>query len=450
MASPDELAVYFHTAMVQNTPFVVDRCRRWNECLLTLPRNPKSITLTFSGPCMADDLDLACWLFNLRPLKVIRLPSGALLMSGEEACLVLYRDQLQDRGPYSLIINCNVTGRDPSKVHKVECRDNLSSIERFQKARQAQFNDIHRWLETGAGIDNLPTLEECLSVQNMLTIADEANICEVVPVGLLGRRVYDQETSPPACVELYHNQRKNQNYEMARDLARRYARGGHLRMTMWEALQCLRTLVDQSDPDLVGLGNDVHALQTAQLLEDDGRNEFWVVMGLIHDVGKIMYLFGNDEDGTSVESQWGVVGDTFVTGYPIPKHGVPFSEFNQLNEDHASGCKRWEKGCGLHNVVCSFGHDEYLYQALSRNRDKHCLPDECLTIIRFHSLYPWHTYGAYQELEDGADRTIKPYVRLFQAYDLHSKSDDVSNLSWNDPKWRQLVERVFGTEKWDW
>jgi inositol oxygenase len=31
---------------------------------------------------------------------------------------------------------------------------------------------------------------------------------------------------------------------------------------------------------------------------------------LIHDLGKLMYLHGSDEDGTSAGAQWGMVGDT--------------------------------------------------------------------------------------------------------------------------------------------
>ena len=31
-----------------------------------------------------------------------------------------------------------------------------------------------------------------------------------------------------------------------------------------------------------------------------------------------MYLFGDDETGTSIKEQWAVVGDTFILGCKIP------------------------------------------------------------------------------------------------------------------------------------
>lgn len=261
-------------------------------------------------------------------------------------------------------------------------------------------------------------------------------------------RTYSIETSPAACVRLYRDQRVNQTYWLAGDLAMHYGQGGHFCMTMWDALQSLRVMVDSSDPDMA-LPNDAHALQTAELMWRDGLPESMVAMGLVHDVGKILYRMGNDVDGTSLATQWAVVGDTFVTGWPIPS-SVPFPMFNRLNSDHEVGLRAYQPHCGLSKVRCSFGHDEFLYRALVRNRHLHSLDDDSMTIIRFHSLYAWHSYDAYSELEDAADVAIKPYVRLFQAYDLYSKSDCLDNLSWEDPKWRALVERVFSDQEWDW
>ena len=34
------------------------------------------------------------------------------------------------------------------------------------------------------------------------------------------------------------------------------------------------------------------------------------LVGLIHDCGKMVFLRGCDEDGTSVAQQWSIVGDT--------------------------------------------------------------------------------------------------------------------------------------------
>ena len=51
------------------------------------------------------------------------------------------------------------------------------------------------------------------------------------------------------------------------------------------------------------------------------------------------------------------------------------------------------------------------------------VPDEGLYIIRFHSLYPWHTEGMYENIESPRDAQMKGWVRLFNQYDLYSKSN---------------------------
>ena len=45
-----------------------------------------------------------------------------------------------------------------------------------------------------------------------------------------------------------------------------------------------------------------------------------------------MFAWGCDEDGTSQKEQWGMVGDIFVVGAPLPDVCV-YPEFNALNPD---------------------------------------------------------------------------------------------------------------------
>src|SRR5687767_14181856 len=76
-------------------------------------------------------------------------------------------------------------------------------------------------------------------------------------------------------------------------------------MRVWEALELLDTLVDESDPD-TSLTQIEHALQTAEAIRAAGHPRWFVVTGLIHDLGKVLCLSG--------EPQWAVVGDTFPVG----------------------------------------------------------------------------------------------------------------------------------------
>ena len=137
-----------------------------------------------------------------------------------------------------------------------------------------------------------------------------------------------------------------------------------------------------------------------------------------------MYLFGEDKDGISEKEQWALVGDTFITGCEIPDT-IIFSEFNSLNKDHLQYDKLGvykEKNIGLNNVLCSFGHDEYLYRMLRYNKIN--LPEEAFYMIRYHSLYLWHYNNEYSYFENELDLKMKPWVQLFNRYDLYTKSNE--------------------------
>merc|ERR1712012_482819 len=73
----------------------------------------------------------------------------------------------------------------------------------------------------------------------------------------------------------------------------------HMEATIMEALDMLNELVDESDPDL-DLPNIVHAFQTAERIREEHPDKEWFqLVGLIHDLGKIMAFYG--------EPQWAVV-----------------------------------------------------------------------------------------------------------------------------------------------
>jgi inositol oxygenase len=66
-------------------------------------------------------------------------------------------------------------------------------------------------------------------------------------------------------------------------------------MTVMEALQCLNNLVDESDPD-TDIPNSVHAFQTAERIRLVHPDKEWFhLVGLIHDLGKVMACFGEHQ-----------------------------------------------------------------------------------------------------------------------------------------------------------
>lgn len=195
-------------------------------------------------------------------------------------------------------------------------------------------------------------------------------------------------------------------------------------LTIMEALEKLNALVDESDPD-VDVPNAVHAFQTAERIRKVYPDQDWFQLtGLIHDLGKIMALYG--------EPQWAVVGDTFPVGCAfgdsIVYRETSFSLNPDLNHEvYSTKNGMYQEKCGLDNLLMSWGHDEYMYQVL-KNHESCTLPDEGLYMIRFHSFYPWHTGGDYQHFMNDKDVQMQPWIHEFNKFDLYTKTDDEPNI----------------------
>jgi len=228
-----------------------------------------------------------------------------------------------------------------------------------------------------------------------------------------------------AVKDTYRKARINQTVDYVMRMRKKYL-SNMTPMPIKSIFEKLETFIDISDPDL-SVPNYFHGLQTAEQIRKDGHPVWLQVVGLIHDIGKIIFTMGCDEDGTSVKEQWGIVGDTFIVGCEIPDVMV-YPEFNKenpdmLNDKYNTLLGMYECHCGLENVTCSWGHDEYLYQILKNNT--HALPEEALYIIRYHSLYAYHTHGAYKYLANDKDKEMFHWLKLFNKYDLYTKSDDI-------------------------
>ncbi|KAN0135874.1 DUF706 domain containing protein [Lactarius tabidus] len=208
------------------------------------------------------------------------------------------------------------------------------------------------------------------------------------------------------------------------------------RMGIWEAMEMLNTLVDESDPD-TSLSQIEHLLQTAEAIRRDGKPEWMQVTGLVHDLGKLLFLFES-------EGQWDVVGDTFVVGCSFSDK-IIYPETFGANPDSHDEIYSTEYGiyqpqCGLDNVMLSWGHDEYLYHVL---KGQSSLPEEALAMIRYHSFYPWHREGAYAHLTNEKDKRALAAVRAFNPYDLYSKSDDPVDAEALRPYYERLIAKFF-------
>lgn len=215
----------------------------------------------------------------------------------------------------------------------------------------------------------------------------------------------------------YRKMRSNQDISFVARISKLYAQPSGTILNVWDCIDSLREFIDLSDPDM-DLPNSVHLYQTAEAIRKAGLPDWMQLTGLIHDMGKCIYLRGCDDHGTSMKEQWAIVGDTFIVGDPLPSTLV-YSQFNHLNKDHKESI--YSKGCGLDKCTVSYGHDEYLYQVLQRSG--HNLPVEALYMIRYHSLYAWHRDGCYLDLENSMDRKMKQWVKKFNEFDLYTKEN---------------------------
>ncbi|HEV3204703.1 MAG TPA: inositol oxygenase family protein [Gemmataceae bacterium] len=237
----------------------------------------------------------------------------------------------------------------------------------------------------------------------------------------------------PGVREFYQQNHRFQTLDFVRRKREEYLSLNKRRMSIWEGMEYLNTLVDDSDPD-TDLSQIEHLLQTAEAIRKDGHPRWFILTGLIHDLGKLLCLFG--------EPQWAVVGDTFPVGCAFSDK-VVFPEFFAENPDsqvaeYQTPCGIYRENCGLDSVHISWGHDEYLYQVV-----KDFLPSEALAMIRYHSFYAAHREGAYANLMNERDSQLMDWVRAFNPYDLYTKSAARPNVAELRPFYEDLINEYF-------
>jgi inositol oxygenase len=207
-------------------------------------------------------------------------------------------------------------------------------------------------------------------------------------------------------------------------------------MSIWEAMEKLNTLIDESDPD-TSLSQIEHLLQSAEAIRRDGKPRWMQLTGLIHDLGKLLFFY-------DAQGQWDVVGDTFPVGCKFSEKiiypGTFASNPDSTNETYNTQYGIYSPGCGMDNIMLSWGHDEYLYHVV---KSQSTLPKEALAMIRYHSFYPWHKEEAYMEFMAGDDWKMLEAVRAFNPYDLYSKSDEVPSVEELKPYYLELIDEFF-------
>lgn len=235
--------------------------------------------------------------------------------------------------------------------------------------------------------------------------------------------------------EFYRLNHTYQSYDFVLAKEKEFLSFDKKEMPIWKAFDFLNQLVDDSDPD-TDLDQMQHLLQTSEAIRNDGHPDWMVLVGLVHDMGKVLCLFG--------EPQWSVVGDTFPVGCAYSDK-IVFPEFFSANPDYTHPVYStkygvYEPNCGLDKVHLSWGHDEYVYQMM-----KDYIPEEGLYMLRYHSFYAQHREQAYDHLMSEHDHRMFKWVKLFNPYDLYSKNPH--QKSWEElrPYYEDLVAKYLPT-----
>lgn len=158
----------------------------------------------------------------------------------------------------------------------------------------------------------------------------------------------------------------------------------------------------------------------------------WLILvGLIHDVGKILVL---EEFGSYPE--WFSVGDIYPLACKFHSSNIYYNkEFYKLspdfsNKEFQTPLGIYSTNCGFNNIHMTFSHDFYLANVLDKSNTN--LPPEAIYIIRYHSFYSWHTpfnnIRGYTYLASENDWYYLPLLKLFQKSDLYSKTSTMPNI----------------------
>jgi inositol oxygenase len=192
-----------------------------------------------------------------------------------------------------------------------------------------------------------------------------------------------------------------QNQTDIRALKAKYDQPVIGQLSAYEAMEKLALCIDPSDVDLACVSQLTHCLQVAEAMRRDRVAESVLVVGLIHDIGKLLLLAGE-----------------------APEH---VSCPNELVQQPA-------RGGGLDRAVTHWNHDEYAFSRLSPH-----LSREQAWLVRYHSL---RFDGALAAMSEEDRDLYHTWLVPFRRYDLGTKS------VWFRPRWplrdyRGLLDDYF-------
>lgn len=401
--------------------------------------------------CATHDIDYMNWLLNDKPISVyvhgsddvsdynfdhvcinLKYSLGTLVTINLSRISSNYDQRCEFYGDKGEILNNEFTPNMKDSFPQRYAHAFISEVESFGKC-------INEKIQPSV------TLEDCIN-NHIIAEACQDSFNKSSKITIKYSDQYrDYTYAPKRVYQNYLKARTNQTFNFSKKMIDKFS-SFDKKMELWDILEDLNSLVDVSDPD-ISHPNLFHAFQTAEMIRKDGHSDWMQLVGLIHDIGKIMYKKGCDEEGTGINEQWAMVGDTFIVGCKLSDRLI-YPEFNNKNPDmklskYNSNLGIYSEGCGLDNVTCSWGHDEYLYRILTCPKNTNSLPPEALHIIRYHSLYAYHDKKDYFIFQSQTDKEYFPILKTFNKYDLYSKCDELYDTKVMKEYYSKLINKYF-------
>ena len=173
------------------------------------------------------------------------------------------------------------------------------------------------------------------------------------------------------------------------------------RVGVVDLIEQVALCIDEMDGDMGCASQLTHTLQVVEAMMSDGiKDHDLLIAGLIHDVGKLLLVVG--EDPANVGGMLSPLGD-------------------------------FDEGVGLDQCVLQWNHDEFGY-----SRFKDHVPDHVAWLIRYHSIH----VDMCESLMDERDRRYaRDYLPVFTKYDNETKS--VFRMPETRADYRDLIEEYF-------
>ena len=221
----------------------------------------------------------------------------------------------------------------------------------------------------------------------------------------------------------YLNMRQNQSFIFAKLMQDK-----HSKPHFYQPLRCimnnLENFIDETNCEF----SLQQAFSAAEAACDDGKSDWFCLSLFLCNLGKIMYLYEEDNKGCGKNTQWAITGETFLTGCEIPEK-IIYPEYNKYNVDNYRKIREtYKRNCGLKNTIVSFSSNEYMYQVLSYNDNVHLLPPEALYLIRYQNLRVHWEHESYEYVLDEYDKAMLPLLKEFNKYMGVKKEVDMEKV----------------------